>query len=290
MERSLTPVEKERCIPQERRARIILFKIFFDLMRHQNNDTPAAQLVQGALLVTPMPLLMKIRRKIRPLLFRVLHQSLIYWNLRPRRTQIGILALRTDPAVFHPGLHFSSKLLAAYVTNLNLNGCRVLDMGTGSGVIGVAAALQGAQVVAVDINPEAARLAASNALDHGVSASMRVICSDLFAAFANTPEFDWIIFNPPFFPRAVQQAAEIAFNAGSNYEVIRRFLQQAKKFLAPDGKILLILSSDMDLAHVQSVIELCQFQIVCNEIKSHLFEIFHLVQLAVASEQFMPLS
>jgi release factor glutamine methyltransferase len=116
---------------------------------------------------------------------------------------------------------------------------------------------------------------------------MRVMCSDLFAAFANTPEFDWIIFNPPFFPRAAQQAAEIAFNAGSDYEVIQRFLQQAKKLLAPSGKILLILSSDMDLARVQSMIERRQFQIVHNEITPHLFEIFHLVQLqwTVASNQ-----
>jgi release factor glutamine methyltransferase len=250
-----------------------------------NKETPAVQLGQGALLVAPIPLLMKIRRRVRPLLFRVLHPLLLYWNRRPRRTQIGSLALRTDPAVFHPGQHFSSKLLTAYVAHLDLNGCRVLDMGTGSGVIGVAAALQGAQVAAVDINPAAARLAASNALDHGARARMQVICSDLFAALAGIAEFDWIIFNPPFYPRAAQHASEIAFNAGSDYEVIQRFLQQAKMFLAPAGKILLILSSDMDLARIQGMIERCQYRVVHNEIKPHLFEIFHLVQLAVNSEQ-----
>lgn len=234
----------------------------------------------------PMPAALKIRRIIRPLLFRVLHPLLLYWNRRPRRAKIGDLALRTDPAVFHPGQHFSSKLLAAYVSDLDLNGRRVLDMGTGSGVIGVTAALQGAQVVAIDINPAAARLAASNAFDHGIRAKMQVLCSDLFAAFTRTPAFDWIIFNPPFYPRAAQQAAEIAFNAGNDYEVIQRFLQQAKNFLAPAGKILLILSSDMDLPRIQGMAERCQFQIVHNEIKPHLFEIFHLVQLAVSRNQF----
>ncbi len=270
---------------RERKERKYFFsKVFPDSMCHESDETPAVQLVQGSLLVAPMPLLMKMRRRIRPLLFRVLHPLLLYWNRRPRRAQIGSLALRTDPAVFHPGQHFSSKLLAAYVINLKLDGCRVLDMGTGSGVIGVTAALQGAQVVAVDINPAAARLAASNALDHGARARVQVICSDLFAALAGIPKFDWIIFNPPFFPRAAEQDSEIAFNAGNDYEVIQRFLQQAKKFLVPAGKILLILSSDMDLARIQSMIERCQFQIVHNEIKSHLFEIFHLVQLAMASE------
>jgi release factor glutamine methyltransferase len=251
-------------------------------MRHESNATPAIHPVQGALLVAPMPLLMKMRRRIRPLLFRVLYSLQIYWNRRPRRARIGGLALRTDPAVFHPGQHFSSKILATHAANLDLNGCRVLDMGTGSGVIGVTAALQGAQVVAVDINPEAARLAAGNAFDHGVSARMRVLCGDLFSALANAPAFDWIIFNPPFFPRAAQQAAEIALNAGHDYEVIQRLLQQAKNFLAPAGKILLILSSDMDLAQLQNMIEFCQYQIVHSETKPHLFEMFCLVHLQLS--------
>lgn len=250
-----------------------------------NQNAPLTRAASGIGHAVPMPAMLKIRRKIRPLLFRLLPPLLIYWNRRSPRAKIAGLALRTDPAVFHPGQHFSSKLLAAYVANLDLNGCRVLDMGTGSGVIGVTAALQGAQVVAVDINPAAAKLAASNAKVHGVSASMRVICSDLFAALGNIPEFDWIVFNPPFFPRAVQHASEIAFNAGNDYEVIRRFLQQAKIFLVPGGKILLILSSDMDLEQVQNIIERCQYQIVHNEIRPHLFEIFHVMQLAVNGNQ-----
>jgi hypothetical protein len=58
-----------------------------------------AQKIEYAL---PMPAALKIRRKVRPLLFRVLHPLLLYWNRRPRRAQIGSLTLRTDPAVFHP--------------------------------------------------------------------------------------------------------------------------------------------------------------------------------------------
>jgi release factor glutamine methyltransferase len=242
----------------------------------------ATQRIEYAL---ALPVALRMRRKIRPVLFRILYPLLIYWNRKPRRAKIGGLALRTDPRVFHPGQHFSSKILANYVAGLDLNGCKVLDMGTGSGVIGVTAARRGAHVIAVDINPHAARLAAGNAFALGVSADMRVVCSDLFAGLAGVPNFDWIIFNPPFYPRAAQQASEIAFNAGNDYEVVRRFLQQAKNFLAPAGKILLILSSDMDLTRIQSIVEHCRFQNVHNEIKPHLFEIFHLVQLIVASEQ-----
>jgi release factor glutamine methyltransferase len=251
-------------------------------MRFFLERTRAAQGIEYAL---PLPAALRMRRKIRPVLFRILYPLQIYWNRKPRRAKIGGLALRTDPRVFHPGLHFSSKILANHVAGLDLNGCKVLDMGTGSGVIGVIAALQGAQVAAADINPEAAKLAAGNAFDHGVSANVRVMCSDLFSALANAPAFDWIIFNPPFFPHAAQQGLEIAFNAGNDYETVQRFLQQAKFFLAPAGKILLILSSDMDLAQVRSMIERFQYQIVRSEIKPHLFEMFYLVHLTAISKQ-----
>lgn len=220
-----------------------------------------------------------MRRRLRPLVFRMLYPAQIYWNRKPRRARIGRLALRTDPAVFHPGQHFSSKILAAYVANLHLQNCRVLDMGSGSGIIGITAALQGAGVVAVDINPEAAKLSARNAADHGVSANMRVLCSDLFAALGSATKFDWIIFNPPFFPRAAAQPAEIALNAGNDYEIIRRFLQQAKRFLTSSGKILLIFSSDMDLAHLQNMIQQLQYRIRRCSIKPHWFESFYLLQL-----------
>ncbi len=152
-------------------------------------------------------------------------------------------------------------------------------MGTGSGIIGITAATQGAEVTAIDINHQAAMVAANNARENKVQAKIRVLCGDLFNALSPAPIFDWIIFNPPFFPREATHALEAAFNAGKNYEVIARFMRQVTDFLSPEGRLLFILSSDMDLQEINHLIEQANFKIVRCDIKYHIFEVFYLLQL-----------
>ena len=74
---------------------------------------------------------------------------------------------------------------------------RACDVGTGSGAGGIAVAKRapGAEVVLVDVNPAALRMAALNARLAGV-ASVVPCRSDLLAAVEG--EFDLIVSNPPF--------------------------------------------------------------------------------------------
>ena len=227
----------------------------------------------------PFSVTVKILRVLRPLAFRILHPLQLYLNRKPSRTKIGRLTLHTDPLVFHPGHHFTSKILAEYAATLELSNRRVLDMGTGSGIIGITAAMRGAEVTAIDINHRAAMLAANNAREIKVEAQMRVLCSDLFNALSPASIFDWIIFNPPFFPRAATHALEAAFNAGKNYEVISRFMNHAADFLSPEGRLLFILSSDMDLQEINRLIKQANFKIAHCDMQPHIFEVFYLLQL-----------
>jgi len=240
-----------------------------------NNDILAPQLWRD----TPMPVAIKIRQKIRPLLFRLLYPLHLYFNRDSRLTQVDGLSLRVAPEVFDPGRHFSSKILARYLMQLDLAGSRLLDMGTGSGIIGITAAQKGANVTAVDINPAAAQLAAVNAQTLRVAEKMRVFCGDLFTPIQDALPFDWIIFNPPFFPRPATRSLQAAYHAGEEYATITRFLQQAKNFLAPAGRLLLILSSDMNLFELQAMFDRLNYRVAHCEIKPHLFEQFYLVQL-----------
>jgi len=226
-----------------------------------------------------MPVAIKLRCLFRPLAFRIIHPFLLYSNRKSRRTKIGALTLRSHPLVFHPGYHFTSKILADYITSLELSNRRVLDMGTGSGIISITAAMRGAEVTAIDINHQAAMLAAHNARENKVEGKMRVLCGDLFNALSPAPIFDWIIFNPPFFPQPATHALELAFNAGKNYEVISRFMNHAANFLSPEGRILFILSSDMNLQEINRLIEQANFKIVRCDMKPHIFEVFYLLQL-----------
>jgi release factor glutamine methyltransferase len=83
--------------------------------------------------------------------------------------------LTVRPTVFHPRYFLTSEFFANFLlASLDLTGKRVADVGTGSGILALAAARVGAaNVVAIDINPNAAEAAAENArqwprqTDHG---------------------------------------------------------------------------------------------------------------------------
>jgi release factor glutamine methyltransferase len=72
-----------------------------------------------------------------------------------RRWRWRGLRLVAPIGVFHPGLFFSSGVLADHIERSELLGRRVLDVGCGSGLLSLAAARAGAIVTAIDINPAA---------------------------------------------------------------------------------------------------------------------------------------
>ena len=97
--------------------------------------------------------------------------------------------LETAPGVFMP-----SPNGTFYAESLRVEpGERVIDIGTGSGLLGIFAALSGGQVSGTDIAPEAVGLAAENARRNGVTLDARV--GALFGDF--TGPFDVIVANLP---------------------------------------------------------------------------------------------
>lgn len=115
-------------------------------------------------------------------------------------------------------------------------GGSVLDVGTGSGVIGVFACYKGAgRVLALDINPDAVRSAAFNARQHGFKDVMEVRLSDLFE-HAGDEQFDVITANLPFRDKPASDAVE-----GSTWDTDFRtntsFFEEVDRYLKPGGRI-----------------------------------------------------
>jgi ribosomal protein L3 glutamine methyltransferase len=125
---------------------------------------------------------------------------------------------------------------------------RVLDLGTGCGCIGIAAAchLPDAEVDAVDISEAALAVAARNAARHGVAQRVRLIRSDLFRSLAPCG-YDLILANPPYVPRAALAGLPPEFRAEpglglasgpDGLDATLRILADAPEFLAGDGILI----------------------------------------------------
>lgn len=124
----------------------------------------------------------------------------------------------------------------------------VLDIGTGTGAIGIAIARKrpDALVVATDVSHEALAYAARNVAAAGVD--VRLVRGDLYAAAPQRllGRIDLIVSNPPYIPNAVALPADVgaepqvALRAGPRGdEVLLRIAEHASDWLAPRGALAL---------------------------------------------------
>lgn len=114
---------------------------------------------------------------------------------------------------------------------------RVLEVGTGSGMVAAGLLIEGT-VVATDINPHAVQCARN--------AGVEVIRCNLADAIGG--KFDLIFFNPPYLPtqphERIDDWLEYALDGGtSGRETIDHFISGISRVLAPGGRILLLISS-----------------------------------------------
>jgi release factor glutamine methyltransferase len=135
-------------------------------------------------------------------------------------------------------------------------GGRVVDMGTGCGILGVIAATKADEVVAVDINPYAVRCAKENAELNHVAEKMSFVQGDLFSSIRAGERFDLVLFNAPYLPSDDEDEdswlARSWTGGVSGRNVIDRFISGAPKHLEPNGEILLVQSTLSDVEETLS--------------------------------------
>ena len=157
-----------------------------------------------------------------------------------RLERVAGLPFLVTPSVFNPKLPRTGAFLAGQLNARSVAAdAQVLDMGTGSGVCAVFAALRARRVVAVDINPAAVRCASINAALNGVQHRLEVRHGDLFAPVSGE-HFDLILFNPPFLSGRPRDDRDRAWRS---LDVAERFAAGVREHLAPGGAALVVLSS-----------------------------------------------
>ena len=127
------------------------------------------------------------------------------------------------------------------------SGERVLDVGTGSGVLAIFSAYKRAgHVVAVDSNPNTLRTARENARRHNFSSIIEVRKSDVFSALKTREKFDVVIANPPFRNRAAKNIREAA-QWDTDFSFHKKFFSGLKRHLSPKGRVYIAQANYGDM-------------------------------------------
>ena len=163
------------------------------------------------------------------------------------------LEIKEDAQVYKPA---EDSLLAIKAIN-GLNNLRkqdILDIGTGSGILGLYAAMlfHAKKLVMSDINKRACKLAEKNYVlnkDKLNGTNVTILKSDLFENIKG--RYDLIIFNAPYLRGSIDAHLPIierAWNGGpTGIEIALRFLNEASTHLKKNGVIILLASSLSDV-------------------------------------------
>lgn len=191
-----------------------------------------------------------IKSLTKKLLSPVLKSAYKIYASKDRSYSYKGINVSVMPGVFHPGLFFSTKLLIEFISEFSIKDKRVLELGAGSGLISIFCAKQNAIVTASDINLIAIENIKLNALSNNVS--IKIIKSDLFDEIEKQ-EFDFIIINPPYFPKDPKNESESSWFCGSDFQYFKKLFSQLSSYKTPNSRVLMILSEDCDISRIKSI-------------------------------------
>lgn len=155
-------------------------------------------------------------------------------------TELNGLKLFKEKEVYFPR---EDSFLLAETVKTKENSV-VLDLGCGTGLIGLLSAKQKAKVLCADINPKALKLTEKNAKENNLK--IKTAKSNLFSNVKG--KFDFIFFNPPYVIEEgnKKDLIETAINGGKKgRETIDKFIPQIKSHLKEKG-VCFLLQSDLN--------------------------------------------
>jgi release factor glutamine methyltransferase len=157
----------------------------------------------------------------------------------------------------NPNITYSSSII---IENLpNVSGLRVADVGTGTGVLAVIAALRGArEVVATDISVKALDNAFFNVRQNQVLDKVKVVRTNLLDGVLGT--FDVIFANLPILDEVWGKEEK------TSSSVVQIFLADSRSMLSAQGVIYLPWASFADKASVEDIISKSGYDFECKEV------------------------
>lgn len=220
----------------------------------------------------PLTLLPSERHRVAQWLGRRIEQRLPLPYITGEAWFAG-LSFYVSPEVLIPRSPFAEILANHACPWLQNEPAHILDMCTGSGCIGIAAAFEfpEAMVDLVDISRSALDVAERNIQRHQVDDRVRAVESDLFAGLHGR-QYDLILANPPYvdaedladMPAEYQHEPALALGSGTDgLDLTRRMLAEAADYLTPGGLLFVEVGNSaaaMDEAFSQLPLTWLEFE------------------------------
>ncbi len=169
----------------------------------------------------------------------------------PRTAAFGDLQITYDGRVLEPRPWTTMQSRWAAELLGQAPGARILELCAGAGHIGLlAAALSGASLVCVDIDPVACDFARMNAAAAGLADRVRVRCVPLEHPLSEQEgAFDLVIADPPWVPRAeigrFPEDPTLAIDGGDDgLDVARDCLVHGRAAVAPGAGMVIQLGDE----------------------------------------------
>jgi len=164
------------------------------------------------------------------------------------RKEFFSLDFEVTPAVLIPRPETETLVEAALKFLATRREPRILDIGTGSGAIAIAIAVNSpeARIKATDISKEALEVAHRNAIRHRCEDRIEFVGADLFPD--GHPRFDLIVSNPPYVAEAdletlqpeirLHEPRHALLDGSDGLEFYRRIGTESRSRLNPDGAVM----------------------------------------------------
>jgi release factor glutamine methyltransferase len=192
--------------------------------------------------------------KIRSILKRITKPFLSAWlkfyYRKPRSYSYQGIEVMVHPEVFPPHLTLSTKILLDFISGLDLQNKTFLELGCGCGIISLLASKKGAIVTASDINKIALEYLEKSSEKNHLAVSC--VYSNLFENLQDK-NFDYIIINPPYYPKNAKNIKEQAWFCGEDFQFFEDLFYQLPNYLSSENQTYIILSEDCYFNKISSL-------------------------------------
>ena len=143
---------------------------------------------------------------------------------------------------------------------------RIMDMGTGSGVIGIIIAKKTlCEMFCIDISFSATKVAKKNATQFNIENNIKFICSDLFTSLKKERIFDLILANLPYVSQSewdivsedvkTYEPGTALYGGEDGLEIYSRFVSELPYYLKKEGHVLCEIGSNFQARKMKDMLE-----------------------------------